>query len=86
MTCVPGLETLKDPQERHAAKILSVLLGMEAIPRDVPGVDDVHDFDMVAADGTRFAAEVVSDTSEAARFFWDQIEHPAADTPPLGDG
>ncbi|MDE0492511.1 MAG: hypothetical protein F4Z00_12375 [Acidimicrobiaceae bacterium] len=74
MACVPGLEILRDLQERHAARILSVLLGMEAIPRDVPGVDDVHDFDMVAADGTRFAVEVVSDTSEADRFFWDQID------------
>ena len=68
------MEPLRDLQERHAAKILSVLLGMEAIPRDVPGVNDVHDFDLVAPDGVRFAVEVTSDTSEADRFFDDQID------------
>lgn len=61
-------------QERYAAEVLAVLLEAEWEARDVPGADDMHDFDLVLSDGRRIAVEVVSDTSETDASFRAQID------------
>lgn len=60
-------------EERYAAEILVALLGAILIPQDVPGADDIHDFDLVLPDGKQIAVEVVSDTSEVDASFRAQI-------------
>ena len=63
------------PEEQRAGELLKYMLGgHEWIPRDRGSGDGVHDLDVLFSDGSHFAVEVTTHTSEARAAFQAKLE------------
>ena len=62
--------------ERRAGELLKSILEVERwVPRDIQGVEGMHDLDLVMADGSVIAVEVTTDTAGNRAAYLSEMRH-----------
>lgn len=65
-----------DDDERRAGELLKSILEVERwVPRDIQGVEGMHDLDLVMADGSIIAVEVTTDTAGNRAAYLSEMRH-----------
>lgn len=65
-----------DDDERRAGELLKSILEAERwVPRDIQGVEGMHDLDLVMADGSIIAVEVTTDTAGNRAAYLSEMRH-----------
>ncbi len=69
-----GKHELRYEEQRAGELLTSILRAVRWDPKDVGGVNNMHDLDIVLRDGARVGVEVTSDTDEKRAAFLSEIE------------